>query len=71
MFYLNGEKLSAIRSEKKRNYVIYCDECMKEIKPNEKCTYFEFAPKMKNCGGGSFASCDKCVSSFTKDVTVD
>lgn len=71
MFYLEGEKLSAIRAEKKRPYTLFCDECGREIAPDEKCIHFEFAPKSANCGGGSFVSCDGCLSAFMKDVTVE
>lgn len=71
MFYLEGEKLSAIRAEKKRPYTLFCDECGREIAPDEKCIHFEFAPKSANCGGGSFVSCEGCLSAFMKDVTVE
>jgi len=65
VFYLEGEKLSAIRAEKSRRYSLWCDECLKEIKPSEKCIHFEFAK------GGSFVSCEKCFSSFMSEVTVE
>lgn len=71
MFYLEGQKLSAIRAEKKRNYTLFCDECGREIAPHEKCIHFEFAPTMPGCGGGGFVSCEGCLASFMKDVTVD
>lgn len=70
-FYLEGEKLSAIRASKKRTYTLFCDECGREISGDEKVTYFEFAPISQNCGGGSFTSCEACLSSFMKDVKVE
>ena len=71
MFYLEGQKLADIRAERKRKYTLFCDECGKEIKADEKCVYFDFAPTMPNCGGGGFVSCEKCLPSFMKDVTVE
>ncbi len=65
MLYLEREELKEITSDKTRNYIVFCDECMKEIGKHQKVIYFNFSK------GGSFCSCEKCLPKIMKDITVE